>query len=91
MTLIRSEKDGGLYGTAPVILSREKNLEVEYYIGSSSPFGGIALSEEYDGKKFREEPRSWWENEGFTVTEAPELEEARRLSAERSRAKVGLR
>lgn len=72
MSLTESVK-GGWYGTVPVILSRvEQGEDGERYtnhlIGWKPPYGGVAVSEEYLGKKFREEPVSWWEAEGFTVT-----------------------
>jgi len=90
MPLKRSE-DGLLYGTAPVILSREKDGEIEHLIGSSAPFGGVMCSTEFEGKRFTEEPKSWWEAKGFTVTESPALQMAREAywdsrDAEKSKA-----
>lgn len=70
---LREAVTGGWYGTVPVILSRvetDDNGErfTRHLIGWKSPYGGILVSEEYRGKKFREEQVSWWEEEGFTVT-----------------------
>jgi len=87
MTLNRSENDGGLYGTAPVILAREKNGQVDFLIGYGSPWGPITMSE-FEGSRFVEKSKGQWEELGFTVTETPAIEEARRLSRERLAAQM---
>lgn len=78
MALKRSEIDGKLYGNAPVILAKEENGEINFLIGRATPFGGIVVRD-YKGESFVAELRTWWEREGFSVTEAKELEEARSL------------
>ena len=45
----------------------------------------------FEGKRFTEEPKSWWEAKGFTVTESPALQMAREAywdsrDAEKSKA-----
>lgn len=87
MTLRRAD-NGGLYGTAPVILAKEENSEINFLIGSAAPFGGIMVTEEYKGNRFTEKPHSWWQKEGFSITEAKELELARDLSTERLHSKT---
>ena len=79
-------KDGGLYGSAPVILSREVDGEFVNIIGSAPPFGGIMVSEEYEGKRYREEPYDWWREQGFIISEAPELQVARQVYWDRQDA-----
>lgn len=88
MALTRSKKDGRLYGSAPVILSREIDGRVEYLIGFSTPHGGIEIKDSYKGDRFKEAPHSWWAQEGFTITEAPELAEARRQARGEAQAQV---
>lgn len=78
MTLFRS-KDGRLYGTVEVLLTRMVHDESEAFIGCQSPWGGISVRN-YGNHSFLEKPQEWWESEGFTVTAPPLLEEARRLS-----------
>lgn len=87
MTLKRGS-DGQLYGTAPVILSKEVDGEFVNLRGSAAPFGGIMVSEEYLGQRYTEEPHSWWENQGFIIAEAPELKLARETYWDSKRAKA---
>lgn len=81
MALQRSSNDGRLYGSAPVILSREVDGKIEYIIGYAAPFSGVR-AENFEGSYFVEEPYSWWEAKGFRITESPELAEARALASE---------
>jgi hypothetical protein len=75
MTLVEGD-DGRLYGTAPVLLCRIVNGESEHLIGYASPFGGIMVTD-YGNVPYTEEPKTFWEREGFKVTESPLLLEAR--------------
>lgn len=82
MTLNRSKNDGRLYGTSLVILTRDTGVpgeDIEQHIGYTAPFGGI-LVQRFNERSFVEESFSWWEQQGFEITEPPILLEARRLS-----------
>lgn len=80
---MRRHDNGGLYGTVPVLLSRElANGEIEVLVGSQPPFGGITVTE-FRGNRFVEEHDEYWLGHGFTITVPPILEEARRLGRAR--------
>lgn len=75
--LQRDQSSGKLYGAAPVILAREVEGQINFTMGYAAPFGGIMVSEPFEGKRFTEEPHSWWEAKGFNITEVKELKQAR--------------
>lgn len=81
MTL-RQSNDGRWYGSMEVLLTRVVNGETEALVGHSPPFGQIAATcSDVKGKKWHiEKPQEWWRAQGWTITEPPILEEARRIS-----------
>lgn len=87
MPLNRSANDGGLYGTTPAIVAKEKNGRVEFLIGSVSPFGPVQF-DEFEGKRFAEVYIKDLEAMGYTVTVPEALVEARKLSRERRDAQM---
>jgi len=71
--------NGRLYGTIPVLLNRETSTgSVETLIGNRAPFGPIMVGQ-FKEERFVEKDDAFWEGHGFTITEPPILEEARRL------------
>ena len=58
--------DGSVYGTWPVLLSRG----VEVIHGTRmGRYGGVMAA--HEGKPYVEEPDSFWEGHGWTITEPP--------------------
>ena len=78
MTLRQSE-DGRWYGTCTVLLTRVVDGETQEIVGTRPPFGGITVRD-FEGARFLEEWDEFWKARGFTITEPPILEEARRIS-----------
>lgn len=81
MHLKRSEHNGGLYGTTPAIVAKEKEGRIEFLVGEVSPFGPVRFKE-FEGKSFVEVYIKDLEAKGYTVTVPEALEEARRLGRE---------
>ena len=80
--------DGKWYGTMEVLLTRvvedeDGGAHTEALHGTRAPFGYVLVSE-FEGKHYVEKPDSFWTGHGFTITEPPILEEARRISREKS-------
>lgn len=72
-----------IYGTAPVILQREVDGVFEFLIGYAAPFSGILVQGSEFGP-FVEEPHEFWQEKGFSITEAPVLDEARSIARARN-------
>jgi hypothetical protein len=71
-------RNGQWFGNAPVLLCRIVEGKTEHLVGSSAPFGGVSVSEEFEGERFREHPQAWWKSRGFEITDSPMLHMARR-------------
>ena len=71
------ESDGQLYGTAKVLLSRIVDGESEELVGSRAPFAGGIMVEEFEGRRWIEEPVKFWTDRGFIITNSPLLLDAR--------------
>lgn len=95
--MMRKADDGRWYGTIEVLLVREVGDELEVLVGYASPFGGIMVDRPMRGCALTpggfwesrpkgewsvEEPHSWWEKQGFEITEPAILARIRNQSRE---------